>query len=247
MYGPTVVNEMFRNWPANSFPASAVYPANLERLRCCLQRTSLPPRLLHPCGAAAIRALVIVAVVIVQCLNFAPSPSAADRKSGQNPPKIERNESKLPRLAITDLPIPVLEMRDAILIATHSGNIEDLRTAIEWNELPPEFGFDHSLDPIEQFRKISTDGKGHSILAILANLLAQAPAQLPIGPDHENNGVFVWPYLSELDPGKLTPAEQVDLYRLMPANEAEEVMKQEKWTWYRLAIAADGTWHIFSK
>lgn len=193
------------------------------------------------------RALVIMLMSLVQSL-----PPVANAVAGQpaakeaaTPPAV--SQAAITRVALQDLPIPVQEMRDAILIATQSGNIDDLRTAIDWNELPPEFGFAHDLDPIAQFRKLSSDGTGREFLAILANLLSEPPAQLPIGPDHENNGVFVWPYLSELPPQKLTPAQQVDLYRLLPADEAAAVMKRDKWTWYRLAIGSDGTWHVFSK
>lgn len=221
-----------------SIPRRAVEPS------CALQRIVLPRSSRRAPLALPARPLVIMLMSLVQFLAVLPvgiltSAHAVEPKAQIQP--------KLPRIAIDDLPIPVQEMRDAILIATRSGDIEDLRTAIEWNELPPEFGFDGGIEPIEQFRKMSKDGSGREILAILANLLAEAPTQLPIGPDHENNGVFVWPYLSEVPPKQLTPAQQVDLLRLMPMDEAKAVMSQEKWTWYRLAIAADGTWHIFSK
>ena len=36
------------------------------------------------------------------------------------------------------LPAPVEEMRQAILAAAHSGNIDDLRVPLDWNELKPE-------------------------------------------------------------------------------------------------------------
>ncbi|MBU2582190.1 MAG: hypothetical protein KJ622_10770 [Alphaproteobacteria bacterium] len=188
-------------------------------------------------------------LLLVQCALFAPHTAAAQpaEKSAKQAAIGRKTQNIPPRVAIADLPIPVQEMRDAILLATTSGRIEDLRTAIDWNELPPEFGFDAGLDPIEQFRKLSKDGEGREFLAILANLLAEAPALLPVGPDHENNRVFVWPYLSEIPPPELTAAHKVDLLRLMPVAEAEAVMTSDKWTWYRLAIAADGTWHIFSK
>lgn len=184
---------------------------------------------------------------IVQCLGNAPQAAAADEPANDNAQATAAHTSMPDRVPLADLPIPVQEMRDAILIATTSGKIEDLLTAIDWNELPPEFGFQPGQDPIEQFRKLSKDGEGREFLAILANLLSSAPTKLPIGPDHENNDVFVWPYLSELSPGKLTPGQQVELYRLMPVAEAKDVMKRDKWTWYRLAIGADGTWHIFSR
>lgn len=229
-------------------PVCKSIPGDCAVPRCGFQRAILPlvsQRL--PAGA-----LVVILMSLVQFLGPAdfilhPAAAIADTSRDKAKANAAHLKSAITRVALDDLPIPVQEMRDAILIATTSGDIEDLRTAIEWNELPPEFGFDGGLDPIEQFRKLSKDGSGREFLAILANLLSQAPAQLPIGPDHENNGVLVWPYISELDPQKLSPAQQVELYRLMPVAEAQEVMKHPKWTWYRLAIAADGTWHIFSK
>ncbi|MBU1212464.1 MAG: hypothetical protein KJ587_14495 [Alphaproteobacteria bacterium] len=211
------------------------------------QRQILPKLCRRSPLSTPARALVIMLMSLVQCLGpaapaVAEQPARAEtRKAAPSAP------AAVTRVALQDLPIPVQEMRDAIQIAIHSGKIEDLRTAIDWNELPPEFGFSPDLDPIEQFRKLSGDGTGREFLAILANLLAEPPSQLPIGPDHENSGVYVWPYLSELPPQSLTPAQQVDLYRLMPAAEAAAVMKRDKWTWYRLAIGSDGTWHIFSK
>ncbi len=189
-----------------------------------------------------IRALVVALFFVVQCLST-PSPLAAEPKLKGGPAQ----QTAPKRSQIADLPIPVQEMRDAILIAVASGDIEELRTPIEWNELRPEFGIPPDQDPIEYWRKTSKDGAGREILAILGNLLADAPAKLPIGPDLENNDVFVWPYLSELPPNTLSPYQKVELFRIMPPDVAANIRTSKHWTWYRLAIAADGTWHIFSK
>ncbi len=241
-----------QNWYAMILLVSKAARCIAAQPRCGFQRVVLPLVSRPLRRPAPTRAVVVMLVSLVHSiglvgLGLLPSNAAADPSSNKAKTVATHVQSSVARIAIADLPIPVQEMRDAIHIATASGNIEDLRTAIEWNELPPEFGFDSGIDPIDQFRKLSGDGSGREFLAILANLLAEPPAQLPIGPDHENNGVLVWPYMSELNPQKLTPAQQVDLYRLMSATEAQGVMKHEKWTWYRLAIAADGTWHIFSK
>jgi len=191
-----------------------------------------------------IRALVVAVFCVVQCLSEPPPLAAEPKLKGglapQTAPAPKRSQ-------IADLPIPVQEMRDAILIAVASGDIEELRTPIEWNELRPEFGIPRDQDPIEYWRKTSKDGAGWEILAILGNLLDDAPAKLPIGPDLENNDVFVWPYLSELPPNTLSPSQEVELFRIMPPDVAASMRTSKHWTWYRLAIAADGTWHIFSK
>jgi hypothetical protein len=55
------------------------------------------------------------------------------------------------------LPIPVSEMRDAILAAVHSGQIEDLKAAIDWNELKPDFGEAHGSDPVLHLKQLSND------------------------------------------------------------------------------------------
>jgi len=69
----------------------------------------------------------------------------------------------------------------------------------------------------------------------------------PFGQDLENNIIYVWPYLAEVELDKLTPAQEVDLLRLVGAAEAKAMREKKKWTWWRLTIGADGTWHSFKK
>ena len=145
------------------------------------------------------------------------------------------------------LPPNVEDMREQILAAVHAGDVAELKGAIEWNEIKPDFGKEAQDDPIAHWSKASSDGHGRAVLAVLANMLALPPARLALGRDPENALVYVWPYLAELPLDTLTPAEQVDLYRLMPVSEAEAMIRTKKWTWWRVAIGADGTWHTFRK
>ena len=145
------------------------------------------------------------------------------------------------------LPAPVAEMREAILAAVRSGNIEDLRHAFELNELKPELGPEPVGDPVAYWRKVSGDGEGREVLAALAELLDAGYVTLPLGRDLENNRIYIWPYFAEVPLGKLTPAQQVELLRLVPPAAAKEMMTNGKYTWWRLAIGADGTWHSFRK
>jgi hypothetical protein len=55
----------------------------------------------------------------------------------------------------------------------------------------------------------------------------------------------VWPYFAELAPDKLTPAQEVELLRLVPAEALGEMKRQGRYTHYKLGIGADGTWHFF--
>ncbi len=145
------------------------------------------------------------------------------------------------------LPAPVEEMRQALLAAAHTGNIDDLRVPLDWNEMKPEVGAPAGEDPIAYWRKTSGDGNGRDVLAAIANILAMRAAELPLGRDLENNTVYVWPYLAELALDKLTPAQEVDLLRLVSPAEAKTMREKKKWTWWRLTIGADGTWHSFKK
>ena len=145
------------------------------------------------------------------------------------------------------LPPPVEEMRDAILAAVHSGDIEDLRPALEWNELRPHIADEPVDDPIAYWKRLSGDGEGREILAILGEILDCGPATLAIGNDVENNLVYVWPALAEADLSKLTPQQEVALYRFVSPARAKAMRESNRWQWWRLAIGADGTWHAFHK
>jgi hypothetical protein len=170
------------------------------------------------------------------------SPASAPSPSAQTSEKTPKGQ-----VYTGTLPPNVIDMREMILAAVHSGRIEDLQAAIDQNELPPEGGAPQGTGLIEHLRKTSADGAGREMLAILDNLLKSEPTLLPIGRDAENNGVYVWPAVAEADLEKLTPAQEVSLYRLMPVAQAKAMIAAKKWSWWRLAIGADGTWLTFLK
>lgn len=173
---------------------------------------------------------------------------AAESKSGAEP-----KTSRVPMVngrkieALAELPTPVAEMREAILAAVRSGDIEELRTPLEWNEMRPIIADKDVGDPIAHWKATSADGQGREVLAVLGRMLDSGFAKEPFGRDAENNAVYVWPYLATADLANLTPAQEVDLYRLMPVAEAKAMRDKKKWTWWRLAIGADGTWHTFMR
>jgi hypothetical protein len=144
-----------------------------------------------------------------------------------------------------DLPEPVREMREAILAAVRSGKMEDLRIAVELNELKPIIAEKPTPDPILHWRQVSADGEGREILAILGQLLDAGYTVLPIGKDIENNRVYVWPYFAEMKLGSLTPAQEVELLRLVPGAAFRDMKQTGRYTHYKLGIGADGTWHFF--
>jgi len=145
------------------------------------------------------------------------------------------------------LPPNTADMRDAILAAVHSGQLADLKAAIELNELRPDIADVRIDDVVAYFKSQSKDGEGRETLVVLGKILALPPAVVPFGRDIENNAIYVWPYLAERDLSRLTPAEAADLAALMPPEEAVVIRATKRWTWWRLSIGADGTWHSFRR
>ena len=141
------------------------------------------------------------------------------------------------------LPPPVVEMREAILAAVRSGSLDDLRVAIELNEIKPAFGPGGPSDPIAFVKQASADGEGREVLAALGNILEAGWVAVPLGRDLENNRVFVWPHFAETGVKGLSPGHQVELLRLVPVAQAKAMMEAGRYTFWRLAIGADGTWH----
>jgi hypothetical protein len=144
------------------------------------------------------------------------------------------------------LPPPVEEMREAILSAVRSGRIEALRHAWDLNELKPDLGVAAS-DPIAHWKQISGDGEGREILAALAQILDAGYVVLPLGADIENNRLYVWPYFAEVPLDRLTPAQEVELLRLVSPTALKEMRSDGTYTHWRIVIGADGTWHAFRK
>jgi hypothetical protein len=139
-------------------------------------------------------------------------------------------------------------MREAILAAVRAGRIEELRHAWEMNELKPDLGVEPlPKDPVAHWKSISADGEGREVLAALAEILEAGHVELPLGRDIENNRIYVWPYFAEVALDKLTPAQEVELLRLVPPAAAKEMRASKRYTSWRLAIGADGTWHYFRR
>ncbi len=217
--------------------------------------TCLPCAASHPCSLLASWRLLLPArplppwatylmllAAIVYCAGSSLDAMAQTKpSSGTKPPP----SASWPITA--QLPPAAEDMRQAILTATHAGDINELKIAFDLGELKADIADEPVDDPVAYWKKISADGEGREILAVLADLLAVGPAEVARGKDPENNAVYVWPYLAELDLSNLNPAQQVDLMRLVPPAEAKAMMAQKKWTWWRLTIGADGLWHAFKK
>ncbi|MEQ1670160.1 MAG: hypothetical protein ABL893_04810 [Hyphomicrobium sp.] len=145
------------------------------------------------------------------------------------------------------LPAHVAETREMILAAVRAASLEDLAAVIDASAVKPDFGLASGDNPIAGLKALSADGRGLEILAALRDVLDVAPATLPLGKDLENNLVYVWPYLAEKPLDTLSSADEIELYRLMPAAKVAEMREKKRWIWWRLAIGADGSLLLFKK
>jgi hypothetical protein len=141
------------------------------------------------------------------------------------------------------LPDPITGTLQSIVVAAQSGNIDDMLPVLEENELPPMLSDKAVGDPIAFWKKQSADGKGQDILAAMLNVFSSGFLRKGEG----KQAMYIWPYFAEMDLTKLTPAQDVDLYRIVPPPLGIEMKRSGKYTYYRAGIGADGVWHYFLK
>jgi hypothetical protein len=195
----------------------------------------------------SIRAVLVTGGALVYAVIASDTVDAKPKDKKPEPSAGAKTAPASQAAATTRLPPPVEDMLDLIRAAIRSGDIEDLRPALQWNELPPEIADIKVADPIAHWRQISGDGQGREILAVLSVLLDGEPAAVPLGRDIENNRTFVWPAVAERPIKTLSPSEQVALLRLVPFAEARRMTEAGRYDGWRLMIGADGTWHSFKR
>ena len=173
---------------------------------------------------------VLAAGLVFSVLSLAPNPSAAGEV------QLGRDVSKLPP--------EVQRMRQAILKAAMSGDIEQLRLPIDMNELPPVFAKERTPDPIAYLKSASADGNGREMLAILFNLLTTGYAIKDAGTKNE---MIVWPYHAAIPLASLTPGQEVEIYRFLSPARVKEMVAAGKYSYYSVGIGHDGVWHTFTR
>lgn len=203
--------------------------------------------------------LAILVVTLLLLVHVTMSGYAAGRQ--KSPPA----STASPTSPASALPLPVAEMREAILAAARSGDIEELRLPMQWNELPPEIDAPAvgetvpqqpgataaaappgSADPIAQLRRASADGLGHEVLGALAAILETEPAVVPHGRDVENSKLYVWPEIA-IRPLSAASAQDRALVEQISPADAEPSLKAGKYLGWRIVIGADGTWHSLGR
>ncbi len=176
----------------------------------------------------------VIVVAMIAAIFIAANPLDAAEAPAREV-QVSRDVSKLPP--------EVQRMRQAILQAVTSGDIEQLRLPIEMNEIHPVFTKSRIADPIAYLKSSSADGNGREKLAILFNLMTSGYAVTNAGTKEE---MIVWPYHAAIPLNSLTPSQEVEIYRFLPPARFKEMLAQGKYSYYSVGISRDGVWHYFT-
>ena len=167
----------------------------------------------------------------------AKETAPAARPASDEPlPVIEYDASKLPE--------PVRRLREKLLQAARTGDINQLKPIIDANKAPPNLGADadQDKDPIAFLKSLSGDPEGREILAILSEVLDAGYVHVDIGTPQE---AYIWPYFARYPIDTLTPPQMVELFRILTSSDYDEMKSFGAYMFYRVGIAPDGTWTYF--
>lgn len=141
------------------------------------------------------------------------------------------------------LPEPVRRMRELIMEACLSGDIERLRPLISGGENGTQLSFGQTpADPVEFLLDVSGDDKGHEILAILYEVLAAGYVHVDEGQPGE---MYVWPYFFAVPLKSLDDRQRVELFKLVTAGDYEDMKNYGAYIFYRIGISPEGRWLFF--
>ena len=164
----------------------------------------------------------------------APASGGAEKQAAAKLPEILRDTALLPA--------PVARIREQILEAARSGDIERLRPIIDGNGITPTFSFVGETDAIAFWKETSGDSEGRELLAIMSEIFEAGFLHSGAGTADE---IYIWPYFAEIPLDKLTPAQQVELYRLVTAQDVKDMREFGSYIFYRAGITPDGQWQYF--
>ena len=166
--------------------------------------------------------------------------SAADQsKSHLSPVPPSANAPEI----ITDLarlPAPVARMRERILAAARSGDLQQLAALV--NEAMPVFSFTGEKDPVAFWRANYPDSDGIEVLSTLTMILELGFVRLDQGTPQE---MYVWPYFVGISLGALTPRQKVELFCIVTGADYKDMLPLGVYSFYRVGIASNGSWHFF--
>lgn len=141
------------------------------------------------------------------------------------------------------LPAPVRRMRELIMEACITGDLEALRPLIGTGANITQLAFGGvEEDPIDYLRQLSGDEGGQEILAILLELLEAGYVHIKEDSAQE---LYVWPYFFAVPIEKLDERQRVELFKVVTAGDFEDMRAYGSYIFYRTAISPEGRWVYF--
>lgn len=143
---------------------------------------------------------------------------------------------------LTRLPAAVARMRERILAAARSGDLQKLFTVMQTNETMPIFSLGEEKNPVAFWKEAYPDSAGLEVLSILIGILEAPYVHAEKGTPQE---MYLWPYFARMPLKSLTPEQKVELFRIVTGADYKDMLDFGAYSFYRLGIGPDGTWHFF--
>jgi hypothetical protein len=140
------------------------------------------------------------------------------------------------------LPPAVLRTRERILAAARTGDLQTLLALMHANGNMPVFSHTQRQDPAAYWSENYPDSDGVEILSILIGILETPPVRVDAGTPQET---YLWPYFARLPIKSLTPAQKVELFRVVTGSDYKEMLERGRYVFYQLGIGPDGSWRYF--
>lgn len=173
------------------------------------------------------------------------TPNSEDPTIDETPETVGAGEApEVPEIHYdTDqLPPPVRRLREQIIEAALTGDIENLRPVFEANEGMPAISSAGTGDPIDELKSLSGDAEGREILAILVEVLDAGYVHVDMGTPEE---MYVWPYFARYPLESLNGPQMVELFKLLTAGDYEDMKIYGVYLFYRVGIDPKGVWRYF--
>lgn len=180
-------------------------------------------------------------------LGSAKDATQPDDSTDDNPADEESVTKPGPTLPVqydlAKLPEPVRRMRQLIIDAARTGDLEKLRPLLGRGPTATELAISgYEGDPIAYLHSLSGDPGGQEILAILLDVLSAGYIDMNPGTPNE---AYVWPYFFGRPLDSLTAPQRVELFRIVTAGDFADMKATGGYNFFRVGISPDGEWKFF--
>jgi hypothetical protein len=174
-----------------------------------------------------------------------PAPEGGGKARAAEPPATAAPRAAASPEAAAELlhlPPAVMRTRDRILTAARTGDLQTLLTLMRANGSMPAFSHTQKQDPAAYWKETYPDSEGVEILSILITILETQPVRIEAGTPQET---YIWPYFARMPIKSLTPAQKVELFRVVTGADYKEMLERGRYVFYQVGIGPDGSWRYF--